>query len=311
VRQTSLARNISYALNVCHWLNARSARSMRAIKKTNERRKNGLNRPRVIICNERVGAPSAWINKLVEDGCRSLSRRETLMTAPRRAARRGKQPRVNLPASLPKIELHHGEAIWVLEQLGFRGNTSRKTFYEYVKSLRKLGIPFPPGQVGFARKGLANYSYCHLMELALACKLRVYNIVPDAVLRQLVKNRARLYRQFRQAYDQRLSGIGTPIQIKGDGRASISLRGAFLDLRLNFAGGRLMSFGPPALLSPRQALAVYAYSNLTAQALLPMNISFLSEALVNVSLHAPVIRRGPISGSRASVRRSARRGRKS
>jgi hypothetical protein len=49
-----------------------------------------------------------------------------------------------------------------------------------------------------------------------------------------------------------------PIQVKTDGRTPIYLRGAFLDLRLNFAGGRPMSFGPPILLSPRQALAVYA-----------------------------------------------------
>jgi hypothetical protein len=221
------------------------------------------------------------------------------MTAPRKAARRGRKPRVNLPVALPDIELHHGQAVWVLEQLGFRGNASKSTFYEYVKSLRKLGIPFALGQLGYIRRGLANYSYCHLMELALACQLRVYHVVPDSVLRRLVKHRARLYRQFRQAYEQRLSGLGTPIQVKTDGHTSIYLRGAFLDLRLNFVGGRLISFGPPILLSPRQALAVYAYSDLTARALLPMNISFLSEELVNLSLRAPLIRRGPISSRRA------------
>ena len=90
-----------------------------------------------------------------------------------------------------------------------------------------------------------------------------------------------------------------PIQVKTDGRTPIYLRGAFLDLRLNFAGGRPMSFGPRILLSPRQALAVYAYSNLTARALLPMNISCLSAELVDVSLRAPLIRRGPISTRRA------------
>jgi hypothetical protein len=217
------------------------------------------------------------------------------MTARRKTPCHGGKPRLNLPAALPNIELHHGQAIWVLEQLGFRGSASKNTFNEYVKSLRKLGIPFAPGQIGLVRRGLANYSYCHLMELALACRLRVYHVVPDSILRQLVKHRARLYRQFRQAYKQRLSGLGTPIQVKADGRASIHLRGAFLDLRLNFVGGRLLSFGPPTLLSPHEAVAIYAYSDLTARALLPMNISFLSEELVNLSLRAPLIRRGPIS----------------
>jgi hypothetical protein len=225
------------------------------------------------------------------------------MTAPRKAAHRGGRLGVNLPAALPRIELHHGEAVWVLEQLGFRGTASKNTFNEYVKSLRKLGIPFAPGQIGFVRRGLANYSYCHLMELALACKLRVYHVVPDSVLRQLVKHRPRLYRQFRQAYEQRWTGLGTPIQVKTDGGTSIYLRGAFLDLRLNFAGGRLISFGPPALLSPHEAVAVYAHSDLAARALLPMNISSLSEELVNVSLGAPLIRRGPISSRRTSAPR--------
>jgi hypothetical protein len=66
---------------------------------------------------------------------------------------------VNLPVALPDIELHHGQAVWVLEQLGFRANASNSTFYEYVKSLRKLGIPFALGQLGYIPRGLANYSY--------------------------------------------------------------------------------------------------------------------------------------------------------
>jgi hypothetical protein len=68
---------------------------------------------------------------------------------------------------LPPIKLHHGEAVWVLARLGFQGKANKSTFYEYIKSLRKLGTPFEPGRIGFGRRGLANYSYCHLMELAL------------------------------------------------------------------------------------------------------------------------------------------------
>jgi hypothetical protein len=131
------------------------------------------------------------------------------------------------------------------------------------------------------------------MELALACRLRAYHAVPDSALRQLVRHRTRLRRLFRQAYEQRLSGLGAPIKIKSDRYGSVYLRGVFLDLRINFSGGRLISFGPPTLLSPPQAMAVYAYSDLTARVLLPINISFLSEELVNKSLLAPVIRRGP------------------
>jgi hypothetical protein len=88
----------------------------------------------------------------------------------------------DLPESLPNIELHHGEALWVLAQLGFQGGASKSTFYEYIKSLRKLGTPFESGRIGYARRAPANYSYYHLMELALVLTLRVYHVVPDAVL---------------------------------------------------------------------------------------------------------------------------------
>jgi hypothetical protein len=60
---------------------------------------------------------------------------------------------------LPPIKLHHGEAVWVLARLGFQGKANKSTFYEYIKSLRKLGTPFEPGRIGFGRRGLANYSY--------------------------------------------------------------------------------------------------------------------------------------------------------
>ena len=46
------------------------------------------------------------------------------------------------PGNLPSIRLTHGQAIWVLTMLGYGDGVSPKTFYEYIKSLRKLGIPF-------------------------------------------------------------------------------------------------------------------------------------------------------------------------
>ena len=51
---------------------------------------------------------------------------------------------VSLPVELPDLKLHHGQALWLLTELGFRGATTQTTFYEYVKSLRKLGIPLVP-----------------------------------------------------------------------------------------------------------------------------------------------------------------------
>lgn len=47
-----------------------------------------------------------------------------------------------LPDQLQPIRLRHGQVLWLLTELGYRGAVSRGTFYEYIKSLRKLGIPF-------------------------------------------------------------------------------------------------------------------------------------------------------------------------
>jgi hypothetical protein len=219
---------------------------------------------------------------------------------------RVQSPQDQLPKRLPDIELHHGSAVWILVQLGFRGVASESTFKEYIKSLRKLGIPFEHGKIGFARRGLANYSYCHLMELALGLTLRVYHVVPDSVLAGIIRYRRSLYRHYRRAYMERRSGIGTPILVETRGLAAIRMRGVFLDLQMNFSGGKLVRFGPPKLLSPSEALATYAGCDLAARAFLPLNLSLLAERLIALSLRAPLIRRGPraVSSKRRKGRRS-------
>lgn len=207
---------------------------------------------------------------------------------------RGVQDRhESLPKVLPNIVMRHGEAVWLLTALGFRGRRSEGTFSYYIKSLRRLGIPFPRGEIGFARRGQANYSYDHLMELALTLTLRVYHVVPDAILAEIVRHRRSLYRLYRRAYSQRCTGTGSPILIKTSGCEPIRARGLFLDLKINFSGGRLVSFGPPRLLSPFEALTTFVERNVSARALLPINLSLLSEKIVALSLQAPVIRRGP------------------
>jgi hypothetical protein len=199
----------------------------------------------------------------------------------------------DLPESLPNIELHHGQALWVLAQLGFQSGARKSTFYEYIKSLRKLGTPFERGRIGYARRVRANYSYYHLMELALVLTLRVYHVVPDAVLVAIVRCRHNLYRQYRRAYVDRRSGLGASVAIDAAGGGSIGMRGAFLDLQMNFSGAKLVNFGPPKLLSSFEALKVFAARDLAARAFLPINLSLLSERVVATALRAPPIRRGP------------------
>jgi hypothetical protein len=142
-----------------------------------------------------------------------------------------------LLAVLPDIKLHHGEAVWLMTQLGFRGTRSKSTFYEYIKSLRKLGTPFDRGSVGRARRGAANYTYYRLLELALALTLRVYQVIPDTVLTGIIRHRTTLYRHYRQAYTERRTGLGAPVLIGSADKGTISLRGVFLDAGINFSGG--------------------------------------------------------------------------
>jgi hypothetical protein len=203
-----------------------------------------------------------------------------------------------LPAILPNIGLHHGEALWVLSQLGFQGTASKSTFYEYIKSLRKLGTPFDRGRIGYVRRGLANYSYYHLMELALVLTLRVYYVVPDSLLVKIIRHRRSLYRHYRRAYAERSSGHGAPITIRASGHVNMRMHGVFLDLQMNFSGGKLGKFGPPRLLSPFDALVVFAERDVAARALLPINLSRLSAELVLTALRAPKITRGRRKASR-------------
>jgi hypothetical protein len=198
----------------------------------------------------------------------------------------------DLPKVLPAIELHHGEAIWVLSRLGYQGAATKSTFYEYIKSIRKLGSPFERGKIR-RPGGLANYSYCHLMELALALTLRVYHVVPDSVLGEIIRYRAALNHHYRLAYAERCTGMGAPVVVEAIGHRPIHVRGVFLDLQINFSGGKLVKFGPPKRLSPVEALAIFAERDIAARALLPINLSLLSERLVSATLRAPVVKRGP------------------
>jgi hypothetical protein len=165
-------------------------------------------------------------------------------------------------------------------------------------------MPFERGKIGFARRGLANYSYCHLMEVALTLTLRVYHVVPDAILAEIIRYRRVLYRDYTRAYAERRSGLGAPISVEVAGHLPITVRGVFLDLRLDFSGGTLTAFGPPKLLSPYEALSVFAERDIAARALLPINLSSLSERLVSTALRAPLIRTGPRPGRQRRGSRS-------
>ena len=122
------------------------------------------------------------------------------------------------------------------------------------------------------------------MELAIALTLRVYHAVPDSVLVQIIRHRRSLYRYYRRAYTERCGGLGSRTKFRADTGASFALSGVFLDLQINFSGGRLVSFGPPKVFSPARALQAFAERDLAGRAFLPINLSHLAERVVTLAL---------------------------
>jgi hypothetical protein len=88
--------------------------------------------------------------------------------------------------ALQAIHMTHGQVLWILSEFGFRAGVTPETFNYYIKSLRKLGVPFVRGETGLMSGRLARYSYNHVMELSIVLSLRVYAILPDLVVGGLI-----------------------------------------------------------------------------------------------------------------------------
>jgi hypothetical protein len=195
-------------------------------------------------------------------------------------------PARHLPNRPPHIHLGHGQVIWLLTELGFAEGVTRHTFHVYVKSLRQIGIPFGR-RIKFrtkTRNRRAYYDYLQIMELAVALSLRVYHMVPDAILKEIVRYRDVLSRFYQIAYSRRRSGEGSPIIVHVKSRQRLELHGLFLDLNIRFSGGQLLHFGPPRLLPPAKALVLFDESTAPARRFLPLNLSLLAEQVVALAV---------------------------
>jgi hypothetical protein len=220
--------------------------------------------------------------------------------APRKAEKTVQAPQRSGDA-VPEFHLTHGRAIWVLSELGFAVGVSDTTFNHYIKSLRKLGVPFKRNEPGLHSGKLARYSYDHLMELSLALFLRVYGWLPDAILSGLIQFRQELYPIYRQAYLQSLVGEGYAIRVSGSDRATFRMTGLYLDLQIHYSGGQLVEFGPPRALTPFEALRELAAADAPARNNVPVNLSLLAARLVDCAARAPRIRRGPLPREKRSL----------
>lgn len=211
-------------------------------------------------------------------------------------------------APLPILALTHGQAVWLMTELGLSHGVSAGTFNYYIKSLRSLGVPFEKGKGQSEGHRHVTYDLEEIMELAVALLLRVYGTLPDPVIEGLRKFRDRLRPIYRQAFLEATTSKRSPCGVtEGRGR-TLNIEGLFLDLNIRYLAGHLVEFGPPKAISPFEAVASYATSGSPARSYLPINLSVVAASIMERTRTLPprrrrVARAGVITAGKPEGRR--------
>jgi hypothetical protein len=198
--------------------------------------------------------------------------------------------------ALPRLALTHGQTIWLMTELGLHDGVSMSTFNYYIKSLRKLGVPFDKGKGQFAGHRHVRYDYEELMELTVALLLRVYGTLPDAIIAGLRHFRGELHAIYRQAYFESISDRHTVAKITEPGGKRAIVGGLFLDLNIRYSAGQMIEFGPPKIVSPFEAILTYTGSDAPARSYLPLNVTAVARMVTTHSRTLPPIRRNRQAG---------------
>ena len=193
---------------------------------------------------------------------------------------------------VPELSFSHGQTLWLMDHLGLRHDISASTFNHYVKSLRKLGVPFDKGKGQSGGRRPVTYDFEDLMELTIALILRVYGTLPDTIVTGFRQFRAELRPMYRQGYLDTLGGIHPVARLSERGGDSMKASGLYLDLNIRYSSRQTSEFGPPRLLSPFEALKAYALSECPATSYLPLNISTVARMVLDGARAAPPARRG-------------------
>ena len=192
----------------------------------------------------------------------------------------------------PALALTHGQAMWLMTELGLRGGVSGSTFNSYIKSLRRLGIPFETGKAQSKGHRHVTYDFEELMELAIALLLRVYGTVPDAVLVGLRNFRDDLRPIYRQGFRDSITRMFPAARVAERVGRRLRVEGLFLDLNIRYAAGQMVEFGPPKAMSPFEAIAIFTHAEVPGRSYLPLNVTAVAEMIVGHAHVAPSIRRG-------------------
>jgi hypothetical protein len=208
--------------------------------------------------------------------------------------------RANEEHQVPQLALSHGQVIWLLTELGLRGGVSKSTFNHYVKSLRRLGIPFARRKGETHRGPAVTYNFEDLMELTLALLLRIYGTLPDVVTDGLRSFRSDLRPIYRQAYRDSQKRLYPAARVSTPDGERLTVQGLFLDLNIRYSAKQAIQFGPPKALSPFEAMSVFAHSEIAGRSYLPLNISAVAEMIAERTRQTPTIPRGFYARRRAA-----------
>lgn len=197
-----------------------------------------------------------------------------------------------MTSDIPKFALTHGQAVWVLSNMGFRTGDSRSAFNSYIKHLRRAGLPFAQDEIGVGAGHNVIYRYEHLMELAVALALRAQAILPRDIIGILAAQRTKLRPIYRKALAERDSGLGAAREVKVTGKRPFNVTGVYLDLELMYADTGFLLVGGPKALGPADAVERFGTAHMSQHVRGFLSLSELAEDVVRLAAGAPEIRRG-------------------
>lgn len=202
------------------------------------------------------------------------------------------------PAAPPRLALGHGQAVWLLCQLRCGWQPEPTQLDNWLKFLRRAGLPFAPAELGTGTGHNLTYRYPQLMELALALVLKGGGLLDSQLVQLIQDSRDELRAYFEAAWRERASHRGRPITVAaGDQEHPLRVQGLFLQLWVaadNLPGAVLWQ---PMLLEPWQALVEYATPDPQVHLRPPLPLSALAEDVVRLAAAAPAVRRGRPGGA--------------
>ncbi len=192
--------------------------------------------------------------------------------------------------AIPEISHARAQALWVLSRFGFRTGGSHSTLVEYVKLLRRFGVPFSPEERNDRGHHRYIYRYEHLMEVAVALSFRLHRILPWDVIKVLVEHRAQLRSIYRRAYLEREIGGGQPVQIKIGSHKQFYAKGIYLDLNFSYVDDRLVSSRGPLARNAAEAIQIFIQQSPGSQVRPPLPLSQLASEIIKLAPQAPPVR---------------------